>query len=162
MAEEKKKGLIGKALDALSGKDAPVEDKQAEAHAAAAAATAKKAQEEKVAAEKRAAEAEAKLKALEAQKARQVVSEQEKARQAAFAAGMARKAAEAAAPKIMKTHKIEPGETLSHLAQHFYGHATPQYWQLIIDANKAKFGTEVKNYKPGITIDIPELPDNLK
>jgi nucleoid-associated protein YgaU len=71
-------------------------------------------------------------------------------------------AEEAARPKVLKMHTIAPGETLSHLALKYYGYATPEYWKLIIEANKAELGEDIKNYGPGKTIIIPILPDSMK
>jgi len=98
-----------------------------------------------------------------------------KAAEIAASAAAGKSAAESAAAKIaanqaavvekasiLKTHTITPNETLSGLALHFYGHATPEYWNLIIQANKAELGEDVKNYKPGKTIKIPKLPDSMK
>lgn len=63
---------------------------------------------------------------------------------------------------ILKEHTLTPDDTLSALALHFYGHSTPEYWGLIIEANKAELGEDVKNYKPGKKIKIPVLPDSMK
>jgi nucleoid-associated protein YgaU len=71
-------------------------------------------------------------------------------------------AEEAAKPKVLKMHTIAPGETLSHLALRYYGFATPEYWKLIIEANKAELGEDIKHYGPGKTIIIPVLPDAMK
>ncbi|MCE1254905.1 MAG: hypothetical protein LWX83_15330 [Anaerolineae bacterium] len=64
--------------------------------------------------------------------------------------------------EIIKEHKLTYDDTLSALALHFYGHATPEYWGLIILANKNTIGGTVKDYTPGKVIKIPKLPDSMK
>ena len=56
---------------------------------------------------------------------------------------------------------MTPDDTLSGLALHFYGHATPSYWQYIIEVNKDTIGSEVKDYTPGKVIKIAELPEDF-
>jgi nucleoid-associated protein YgaU len=64
--------------------------------------------------------------------------------------------------EIIKEHTLTPDDMLSALALHFYGHATPEYWGLIILANKNTVGSSVKDYTPGKVIKIPKLPDSMK
>ena len=64
--------------------------------------------------------------------------------------------------EIIKEHTLTYDDTLSGLALHFYGHATPEYWGLIILANKAQIGGAVRDYTPGKVIKIPVLPEELK
>jgi len=64
--------------------------------------------------------------------------------------------------EIIKEHTLTYDDTLSGLALHFYGHATPEYWGLIILANKNTIGGAVKDYTPGKVIKIPVLPDSMK
>ena len=49
-------------------------------------------------------------------------------------------------------------QTFSHLAQKYYGHATPHYWKWIIDANKGIIPSDYKLTRPGTKIHIPEKP----
>ena len=166
MTDEKKKGFLDKAIDALTDRDekaaaaAEAQKKalaeQAKKEQIARDALATKQKAEKAAADaKVAAEAKAKKMAEDAKVASTAMSD-------AAAKIKANQAAEAAKAMILEMHTITPNETLSHLALHFYGHATPEYWKLIIDANKAELGEDVKNYKPGKTIKIPKLPDSMK
>ena len=64
--------------------------------------------------------------------------------------------------EVIKEHTLTYDDTLSALALHFYGHATPEYWGLIILANKNTIGDKVKDYTPGKVIKIPKLPDSMK
>lgn len=92
--------------------------------------------------------------------------------EAALAAQQKRDADAAAAAKavadaadqfeVIKEHTLTYDDTLSALALHFYGHATPEYWGLIILANKNTIGDKVKDYTPGKVIKIPKLPDSMK
>ncbi len=171
MADEKKKGILDKAIDALTDRDekAAAAEKakmelEAKAKAAKAAEDAKKAAASvNDAAAKIAANQAAKAKA-EAEAQKKALADQALREQAARDALKAKEAADRAAEqaKILKMHTITPNETLSGLALHFYGHATPEYWNLIIQANKAELGEDIKNYKPGKTIKIPKLPDSMK
>lgn len=67
-----------------------------------------------------------------------------------------------AASKVIAEHTVESGDTLGSLALKYYGHATPDYWQLIYQANKAVIGDNPNVVKRGIVLKIPELPQNLK
>jgi nucleoid-associated protein YgaU len=162
MAEEKKKGLFDKAIDALTNRD---EKAAAEAKATAAASKAKadaaklkaeadkKAVQAKMAAEKAAAELKSK-------------ADMEKARLATAQAATikaAQDAAKAAAlPKIVKTVEVASGETLSGIALHHYGNASRPYWELIWNANKDVLGDNPNLIKPGMKLRIPELPADMK
>ena len=63
------------------------------------------------------------------------------------------------AEEVLKEGK---DSTFSHLAQKYYGHATPHYWQWIIDANKGKIPTDYKRTRLGTKIFIPEKPPQPK
>jgi len=171
MADEKKKGFLDKAIDALTDRD----EKAAAAAEAQKKLLAEQAKKEQVARDalKTKVDAEKAAAAKVAADAKAAVDK--KAAEIAASAAAGKSAAESAAAKIaanqaavaekasiLKTHTITPNETLSGLALHFYGHATPEYWNLIIQANKAELGEDVKNYKPGKTIKIPKLPDSMK
>jgi nucleoid-associated protein YgaU len=71
-------------------------------------------------------------------------------------------AMKAAAPKIKAHHKLTADETLSHLALKYYGHATPEYWDVIYQANKALIGANPAAVRVGMDLVIPELPATLK
>jgi len=120
------------------------------------------AEKQKVAeAEKRAAEAEARAKALEAELRKKRV-EEKRAAEKEMREELAARRAEAAKPKYIATHTLTSKETLSHLALEYYGHATPPYWKLIYEANKEVIGDNPNKVRPGLEINIPELPDELK
>lgn len=67
-----------------------------------------------------------------------------------------------AAGKVIAEHTVESGDSLGALALKYYGHATPEYWQVIYQANKAVIGDNPNVIKRGIILKIPELPQNLK
>jgi len=62
----------------------------------------------------------------------------------------------------MATHTVAAGETLSHLALKYYNHATPPYWQLILEQNKEALQGNERNVRAGMELEIPELPEDLK
>lgn len=118
-------------------------------------------------AQREAAEAEAKKKAAQADQAAQkaLIDEQMKKyyeRVEAAAKAAQEVAAAAEQFEIIKEHTLTYDDTLSGLALHFYGHATPEYWGLIILANKSAIGDKVKDYTPGKVIKIPRLPESMK
>jgi nucleoid-associated protein YgaU len=90
--------------------------------------------------EQRAISAEAKVKAIEDAKA----------------------AVQSAKANIIVTHTLTSTETLSDLALKYYGHATPPYWKLIYEANKAVIGDNPNKVHAGLVVNIPVLPDELK
>jgi len=67
-----------------------------------------------------------------------------------------------AVTKSIAEHTVVGGDTLGGIAQKYYVHATPDYWQLIYQANKAVIGDNPNVVKRGIVLKIPELPQNLK
>lgn len=97
--------------------------------------------------EQRASSAEARVKAFE--------EAQLTAQQQAVAI-----AAEKA--KILTTHSLTSEETLSHLSLKYYGHATEPYWRIIYEANKDVIGPNPNKVRPGLTLNIPVLPDTMK
>ena len=64
--------------------------------------------------------------------------------------------------KTIAEHTVVGGDTLSHIALKYYGHATKPYWTVIYEANKAVIGDDPNKVKRGITLKIPELPKDLK
>ena len=64
--------------------------------------------------------------------------------------------------KVIATHKVSGNQTLSHLALKYYGNATRPYWKLIHEFNKEVIGEDEKNIWEGLSLEIPELPDELK
>jgi nucleoid-associated protein YgaU len=159
--DEKKKGLFSKAIDAVSNRDekaaaeaAQRAESEAKVKAAAAAQEAKKAAA-------RAKEAEEKIKAMEAEKAKEA-AKQARVEAAKKAEEWRAKQAEAAKPKFIAEHKLTATETLSHLSLKYYGSATRPYWMVIYEANKEAIGDNPSHVRVGMTINIPELPEELK
>jgi nucleoid-associated protein YgaU len=64
--------------------------------------------------------------------------------------------------RYIAQHTVASEETLSHIALKYYGHATKPYYMLIYDANKRVIGDDPNRVKPGLVLQIPELPDKLK
>ena len=165
MAEEKKKGLFGKAIDALTSRDEKAAAEKAEQSAQTAQNLAAAAQARAQEAEKKIAETEAKAKQLaeelkvkENQEKAHKLMEEMRARDAQTAA-----AAAAAAPKFIAEYEVKGwDETLSHVALKYYGNATRPYWEVIYEANKAVVGDNPNIIKPGMVLKIPELPADLK
>lgn len=171
--EEKKKGLFGKAIDALTSRDekeAAEKAQQAEAEAKKQAEMAKAAQDKanQEAARARAAAAEAEKRAQEAEAAlKQKALEEEKQKTQEKLEQAKREREEAIEkfnnrPKFIAEHEVKAEETLSHLALKYYGNATRPYWMLIYEANKEVIGSNPSIIRPGMALNIPELPEELK
>jgi nucleoid-associated protein YgaU len=64
--------------------------------------------------------------------------------------------------RYIAQHTVASEETLSHIALKYYGHATKPYYMLVYDANKRVIGDDPNSVKPGLVLQIPELPDKLK
>ena len=73
----------------------------------------------------------------------------------------ARAKAQAKATKVKAMHKVTDGDTLSHLAMKYYGHATKPYYMLIYEANKDLIGDNPNQVKLGLDLKIPELPTDF-
>ena len=117
--------------------------------------TSKEKKEEQDIADKKAADLEKRLK--------------DKAAEERIAKG--RKAAEerrvkieaARKPEIIATHVVdEENPTLSHIALKYYKHATPPYWQYLLEHNTEVLKGSEKNVRVGMELEIPELPEELK
>jgi len=110
-------------------------------------------------AEKKAEELEAKMEEMKKEKAREELQEKReqllKEREEKLAE--LKKAKEAIA-----THTVADGETLSHIALKYYKHATPPYWQLLLEHNTEVLNGSEKNVRTGMVLEIPELPEELK
>ena len=72
------------------------------------------------------------------------------------------KSLDAKKPKIIDTHTVQSGETLSHVALEYYGHATPPYWKFLLEHNKEVLKGNERNVREGMELEIPELPEELK
>lgn len=70
--------------------------------------------------------------------------------------------AAARAASIVATHTVQANETLSSIALQYYGHALPAYYKHIYEFNKDVIGDNMNLIRPGQTLQIPVLPDELK
>jgi nucleoid-associated protein YgaU len=154
----KKKTIFDRAIDAVSNRD-----EKAAAEKAVAEAEAAKKENAALKAKMAADQANAKMRAEAAARATAAKAAADKAaaEKAAAEKAAAEKAAAEAAAKVQK-YVLKEGETWSHVALKFYGHATPPYWQILIDANKATVGEDYHRIWAGMEIVIPELPEELK
>lgn len=64
--------------------------------------------------------------------------------------------------KIITTHKVQPDETLSHIALKYYKRATPPFWKFLLEHNNEVLKGNERNVRAGMELEIPELPDDLK
>jgi nucleoid-associated protein YgaU len=62
-------------------------------------------------------------------------------------------------PKIIATHTVQAGDTLSAIALKYYGSAVKEKYMHIYEANKAIIGDDPNLIKAGMELEIPELPD---
>ena len=173
MADKKeKKGILGKAVDALSSKDEKEEISRLEAELAEAkkeAEASKKAikslldqnvesKQDKTEAERKAAKAEAKIAALQ-----QSLSVHAKKDREERLREHKHKLDELSKPAIITTHTVESNnQTLSHIALKYYKHATPPYWKYLLENNMEVLKGSEKNVRMGMKLVIYELPDELK
>ncbi len=147
---EKKKGLLGKAIDLLTNRD----EKEAAEKAMQEAAEKERLAEE---AKKAALEAKKKQAREEAEAARK---KEMQARKEMFAAR--RRALEVAKPNVVAEHTVAAGETLSHISLKYYGSAVRDYWMLIYEANVDVIGDDYNLIRVDDVLLIPELPEDMK
>lgn len=154
-AREEKKGLLDKAIDAVSSRDekAAAEEAKEKASAARAAATheaskrriaeskLERAEKQAEAAQKAAAEAEAKLARVEREKRADAVREK-----------LARQREEIAAASQQRVYVVKSGDSLSKIAKEVYGEA--KRWPEIFEANKDQI-KDPNLIHPGQELKIP-------
>lgn len=66
-----------------------------------------------------------------------------------------RESAEEAASYMAK-HTVAAGETLSHIAQQYYGSAVREDWMAIYEENKETIGDNPSLIRPGQELNIPK------
>lgn len=146
--EQAKKEAEGSKIALKDLLDQNVESKQMKAEAEKKAAEA----------EKKLAELEAKFKGMEAEKSRDEMAE---ARQKAMDERKAKLDSIKQAEEL-KTHVVQEGETLSHIALKYYKHATPPYWKFLLEHNTEVLKGNERNVRAGMELVIPELPEDLQ
>lgn len=185
MAEPKKKGLFESIGNLFSKKDeeakmdeakkkaAELAEQQQKAVKAAAdkqaaqLAEARKEAEELAEKQRQAVAAEVAKKAEEAKAAAEAKAEEAKAKAEELAAAMTAEAEEVvekvgfAKAAVIATHTVGANETLSHIALRYYGHATPPYYKVIYEFNKAVIGENMNIIRAGQVLEIPQLPQEL-
>ena len=170
MPEDKKKNLFDKAVDAFSSRDEKQAQQEAEKAAEAARQTAAQAAKDKAVAEIQAnqakKQAEEAKKELEELKKKQQAEVDSKAavekRQKAYADHLAYLKAAKPDVKVIAEHTVKSGETLSHLSLKYYGSAVREYWMHIYEFNKDLIGDNPSMVREGLTLSIPELPEEMK
>lgn len=73
-------------------------------------------------------------------------------------AGVQSTATMADPPQTTQTYTVVKGDTLSHIAKHFYGHAN--HWHAIFDANRDQIDDADKIF-PGQVLKIPAAPKEM-
>ena len=169
MADEKK-GFFDKLFGKKEEAKEAVEEvaKEVKSEAEIAAENAKRVAE---AAQKK-AETEARKAEYEAQKlVNEAKAKAEEAREAAKEKleelgskkdNLAKEMAEKAAAAYIDNYTVQANDNLSHIANRFYGKATPAHYTLIYEHNKDVIGDNMNLIKPGQVLRIPALPDELK
>ncbi len=168
MAEkDKKQGIFGKAIDAITGQDDKEERENLQEELEQAKRDAEGARKavrsvmdknvdttkDKIEAEKEARQAEKRIEELEKKLANKQQESLEERRQ---------KMKEAKKADVIATHTVESGQTLSHVALQYYNHATPPYWKYLLEHNKEVLKGNERNVRTGMKLEIPELPEDLK
>lgn len=169
MADEKK-GFFDKLFGKKEEAKEAVEEvaKEVKSEAEIAAENAKRVAE---AAQKK-AETEARKAEYEAQKlVNEAKAKAEEAREAAKEKleelgskkdNLAKEMAEKAAAAYIDNYTVQSNDTLSHIANRFYGKATPAHYTLIYEHNKDVIGDNMDIIIPGQVLRIPALPEDLK
>ncbi len=67
--------------------------------------------------------------------------------------------AEAKGPAIKAEHTVVSGDTLSGMAQKYYGSAVREKWMAIYEANKEIIGDNPSLIRVGQVLQIPELDE---
>jgi nucleoid-associated protein YgaU len=75
---------------------------------------------------------------------------------------LAAEASKKAAVKIIGEHVVKEGETLTHIAQKYYGSTEKPFWEYLYEFNKHVIGPDMKLMKPGMKLKVPELSPELQ
>jgi len=67
-----------------------------------------------------------------------------------------------AKPKVIAEHTVEGNQTLTHITLKHYGKTAEKYWRYLYEFNKDVIGDNPSIIVPGMKLQIPELPDELK
>lgn len=63
--------------------------------------------------------------------------------------------------RFLAAHLVGFKDTLSGIAYEYYGKASESYYHLIYEANKEIIGPNKNLLRPGQTLNIPKLPEDL-
>jgi len=165
MADKKKKGLFGRKKEQIEDLEAELADAKKDTAAAQKAIKSQmdKNVKDKKAAQKALKDAEKKLADMENKAKADVQKDRAKVKQAHQARKeMLREKMQAQKSKVIATHTVAAGETLSHIALKYYKHATPPYWKLLLEHNKEILEGDEKKVRTGMELEVPELPAELK
>ncbi|MDX1663602.1 MAG: LysM peptidoglycan-binding domain-containing protein [Candidatus Promineifilaceae bacterium] len=66
-------------------------------------------------------------------------------------------AAQVKKPELLDTYTVQSGDSLSSIAQHYYGTATRDKWMAIYTANKDVIGDDPAQIRPGQKLEIPQI-----
>lgn len=69
---------------------------------------------------------------------------------------------ETSKPKIIAEHTVGPKDTLTHITLKYYGKTAEKYWRYLYEFNKDVIGDNPSIIVPGMKLQIPELPEELK
>lgn len=64
--------------------------------------------------------------------------------------------------KVIAEHKVGEGDTLSGIAQKYYGNSARDYWMVIYEFNKDVIGADPGLIRAGMVLKVPELPAGMK
>ncbi len=138
MADEQKKNIFDKAVDAMTNRD------------------------EKAALDGARQEAEAAKKEAAQLRAKMAADKQNEMMRDRFAPKQPAAPAAPAGPKILGKHTIVKGDTYAAIAFKFYGSIHEPFWRYIYEHNKKIIGKHPNDIKLGLEIEIPELTPELK
>lgn len=74
--------------------------------------------------------------------------------------GASQMKSQAPAAKVIAQYTVKEGDTLSHVALKYYGSAAEAMWRHIYEFNKEVIGDKPGVLRIGITLNIPEKPQD--